>query len=116
MKSLVRPDGNTMSVRILAVDLDGKRQDILIEIVPGFAGWLRLPMSITAPYPLAASADYELGLQFLNFRVVRRATLGSIGLLPDLGLFCWARPDGQRLTCLLVVVDNYDKAIGTGLL
>jgi hypothetical protein len=64
MKSLVRPDANTMSVRILAVDLDGKRQDILIEIVPGFAGWLRLPMSITAPYPLAASADYELVFSF----------------------------------------------------
>jgi hypothetical protein len=81
----------------------------------GFAGWLRLPKSITAPYPLAASADYELGLQFLIVRVVRRASLGSIGLLPDFGLFCWARPNGQRLTCLLVVVDNYDKAIGTGL-
>jgi putative tryptophan/tyrosine transport system substrate-binding protein len=35
MRSLARPDENTMSVRILAVDLDGKRQDILIEIVPG---------------------------------------------------------------------------------
>jgi putative ABC transport system substrate-binding protein len=35
MKSLARPDGNTMSVRILAADLDGKRQDILIEAVPG---------------------------------------------------------------------------------
>jgi putative tryptophan/tyrosine transport system substrate-binding protein len=35
MKSLVRPDGNTTSVRVLAVDLDGKRQDILIEAVPG---------------------------------------------------------------------------------
>jgi hypothetical protein len=84
------------------------------------AGWLRLPMSITAPYPLAASADYELGLQFLIFRVVqrpyRRSFLGSIGLLPDLGLFCWARPNGQRLACLLAVVDTYGKAIGTGLL
>lgn len=120
MKSLARPDGNTTSVSVLAVDLDGKRQDILIEAVPGFAGWLRLPMSITTPYPLAASADCELGLQFLNFRVVqrlyRRSSLGSIGLLPDLGLFCWARPNGQRLACLLAVVDTYGKAIGTGLL
>jgi putative ABC transport system substrate-binding protein len=35
VKSLARPDGNTTGVSILAVDLDGKRQDILIEAVPG---------------------------------------------------------------------------------
>ena len=68
--------------------------------------------------PLAASADRELGLQFLNFCVVqrlyRRWSLGSIGLLPDLGLFCWARPNGQRLACLLAVVDTYGKAIVVG--
>jgi putative ABC transport system substrate-binding protein len=33
--SLARPDGNTTGVSILARDLDGKRQDILIEAVPG---------------------------------------------------------------------------------
>ena len=81
----------------------------------GFAGWLSLPMSITAPYPSAASADRELGLQFLKLCVVqrlyRRWSLGSTGLLPDLGLFCWARPNGQRLACLLAVVDTYGKAI-----
>src|ERR1700758_3469163 len=88
----------------------------------GFAGWLSLPMSIAAPYTLAASADRELGLQFLNFCVVQRLyrgwSLGSIGLLPDLGLFCSARPNGQRLACLLAVVDTYGKAIvvGSGLL
>jgi putative tryptophan/tyrosine transport system substrate-binding protein len=35
VKSLARPDGNTTGVSVLAVDLDGKRQDILIEAVPG---------------------------------------------------------------------------------
>jgi putative tryptophan/tyrosine transport system substrate-binding protein len=34
--SLARPDGNTTGVSILARELDGKRQDILIEAVPGF--------------------------------------------------------------------------------
>jgi hypothetical protein len=68
---------------------------------------------------LAASADREIGLQFLNFcliaqRLYRRWSFGNIGLLPDLGLFCWARPNGLGLACLLVV-DTYDKAIGTGL-
>jgi putative tryptophan/tyrosine transport system substrate-binding protein len=33
--SLARPDGNTTGVSMLGVELDGKRQDILIETVPG---------------------------------------------------------------------------------
>lgn len=33
--SLARPGGNTTGVSILATDLDGKRQDILFEAVPG---------------------------------------------------------------------------------
>jgi putative ABC transport system substrate-binding protein len=33
--SLTRPGGNTTGVSILATELDGKRQDILIEAVPG---------------------------------------------------------------------------------
>ena len=33
--SLARPDGNTTGVSMLAVESDGKRQDILIEAVPG---------------------------------------------------------------------------------
>jgi hypothetical protein len=35
INSLARPDGNTTGVNVLAGDLDGKRQDILIEAVPG---------------------------------------------------------------------------------
>jgi putative tryptophan/tyrosine transport system substrate-binding protein len=35
VNSLARPDGNTTGVSILASDLDGKRQEILIEAVPG---------------------------------------------------------------------------------
>src|SRR4029077_19260492 len=33
--SLARPDGNTTGVSILGDESDGKRQDILIEAVPG---------------------------------------------------------------------------------
>jgi putative tryptophan/tyrosine transport system substrate-binding protein len=33
--SLARPEGNTTGVSILAIEADGKRQDILIEAVPG---------------------------------------------------------------------------------
>jgi putative ABC transport system substrate-binding protein len=35
VNSLARPDGNTTGVSILAEDAEGKRQDILIEAVPG---------------------------------------------------------------------------------
>jgi putative ABC transport system substrate-binding protein len=35
VKSMARPDGNTTGVSILATELDGKRQEILIEVVPG---------------------------------------------------------------------------------
>ena len=37
VKSLARPDGNTTGVNILVGEADGKRQDILIEAVPGLA-------------------------------------------------------------------------------
>jgi putative ABC transport system substrate-binding protein len=35
VKSLAKPEANTTGVNILAHELDGKRQDILIELVPG---------------------------------------------------------------------------------
>ncbi len=35
VKSLARPEGNTTGVNILAHELDGKRQEILLELVPG---------------------------------------------------------------------------------
>ena len=35
VNSLARPGGNTTGVSILATELDGKRQEILIEAVPG---------------------------------------------------------------------------------
>jgi putative ABC transport system substrate-binding protein len=33
--SLAHPNGNTTGVSILATELDGKRQEVLIEAVPG---------------------------------------------------------------------------------
>ena len=35
VQSLARPEGNTTGVSLLAIDLDGKRQDLLIEALPG---------------------------------------------------------------------------------
>ena len=35
MASLAKPGGNTTGISILATELDGKRQEILAEVVPG---------------------------------------------------------------------------------
>jgi putative ABC transport system substrate-binding protein len=35
VNSLARPDGNTTGVSVVATELDGKRQEILVEAVPG---------------------------------------------------------------------------------
>ena len=44
VNSLARPEGNTTGCSILATELNGKRQEILIEAVPGFRLWELLPM------------------------------------------------------------------------
>ena len=50
VRSLAKPGGNTTGVSILASELDGKRQDILIEAVPGLRHMAALvdPDSTTA--------------------------------------------------------------------
>jgi hypothetical protein len=45
VNSLARPNGNTTGVTILAADLDGKRQEILIEAVPGIRGMAALTIA-----------------------------------------------------------------------
>ena len=45
VQSMARPDGNITGVSILATELDGKRQEILIEVVPG----VRRIAALTAP-------------------------------------------------------------------
>jgi putative tryptophan/tyrosine transport system substrate-binding protein len=35
VRSMARPEGNTTGVSILATELDGKRQDVLVDTVPG---------------------------------------------------------------------------------
>jgi putative ABC transport system substrate-binding protein len=54
VNSLARPDGNTTGVSILVSEAEGKRQDLLIEAVPG----LRLmAVLIDASYTKAAKLD-----------------------------------------------------------
>jgi ABC-type uncharacterized transport system substrate-binding protein len=47
--SLARPNGNTTGVSILATELDGKRQEILIEAVPGLRRMAALSDSNVTP-------------------------------------------------------------------
>jgi putative ABC transport system substrate-binding protein len=47
MESLGRPNGNTTGISILATELDGKRQEILIEAVPGLRHMAALADSST---------------------------------------------------------------------
>src|SRR5262245_59217653 len=55
VRSLARPGGNTTGVSILATELDGKRQEILIEAVPGLRHIVALAdTNTTAPRQLQA--------------------------------------------------------------
>ena len=41
--SLAKPEGNTTGTSILATELDGKRQEILLEALSAFGNWRHLP-------------------------------------------------------------------------
>jgi putative ABC transport system substrate-binding protein len=58
VRSLAQPGGNTTGVSILATELDGKRQDILIEAVPGLRRLVALAdPNATTPQQLQALQD-----------------------------------------------------------
>jgi putative ABC transport system substrate-binding protein len=52
--SQARPDGNTTGVNIFAIELDGKRQEILIEAVPGLR---RMAFLADANFETAATLE-----------------------------------------------------------
>ncbi len=68
VNSLARPDGNTTGTSIFAGDLDGKRQEILIEAVPGLRRMAALAASNKAPAKIdelqeaARSRNIELSI------------------------------------------------------
>ena len=58
VRSLAHPDGNTTGVSIFATELDGKRQELLIELIPGARRIAALADSLTAvPQKLQALQD-----------------------------------------------------------
>jgi putative ABC transport system substrate-binding protein len=75
--SLARPNGNTTGVSILATELDGKRQEILIEAVPevrrmaALADSNRVPVKLKALQKAARARNIELS-------IIRAATSADI--------------------------------------
>ncbi len=72
VQSLARPGGNVTGVSILSTELDGKRQDILIEAVPGARRMAALAdRNITSPKHLVVLRDAAQvrGVELLTFSV-----------------------------------------------
>ena len=79
VRSLANPGGNTTGVSILATELDGKRQDILMEAVPGLRRMAALADSnTTAPRQLQAlqEAARARGVELSIHRVARSEEIG----------------------------------------
>ena len=80
VRSLGQPGGNTTGVTLLASELDGKRQEILIEAVPGVRRIAALVDSnTTTPSRLRAleEAARARGVELSIHRVARREEIGS---------------------------------------
>jgi putative ABC transport system substrate-binding protein len=74
VRSLADPGSNTTGVSILASPLDGKRQEILMEVVPGLRRMAALADSnTTAPHQLQALVDAARGrgVELLLHRVAK---------------------------------------------
>jgi putative ABC transport system substrate-binding protein len=80
VRSLAKPGGNTTGVTILASELDGKRQEILIEAVPGVRRIAALADThTTTPSRLAELEDAvrARGVELSIHRVARREEIAS---------------------------------------
>ena len=96
VNSLARPDGNTTGVSILATELDGKRQDILIEAVPGLRRMAALADSNTTPlrsltHCRRRRAHAISSFQFIGSPEARRSQQPSTGRrhrAPQRSTFC----------------------------
>jgi putative ABC transport system substrate-binding protein len=73
VNSMARPDGNTTGFSILATELDGKRQEILIEAVPGMRRMAALADSNRADVALEALKQAALAsnIELSVYRVAR---------------------------------------------
>jgi putative ABC transport system substrate-binding protein len=74
VESFARPNGNTTGISVLGTELDGKRQDILIEAVPGIRRMAALADSSTLAEAKARAlqaAARALNVELSIYRVTR---------------------------------------------
>lgn len=76
VKSMARPDGNTTGVSILAIELDGKRQEILIEAVPGARRIAALADTNATPLARLEALQQEAKARSIEL-AIRRVDNGS---------------------------------------
>jgi ABC-type uncharacterized transport system substrate-binding protein len=94
--SLAKPGGNTTGISILASELDGKRQEILLEVVPGIRRLAALAdANGTLPQQLQAlqEAAHARGVDLSIYRVAKADEIaGAIDAAKSSGataLNCW---------------------------
>ena len=78
--SLAKPEGNTTGVSILAPELDGKRQEILLEVVPGIRHLVALAdANGTSPQQLQALQDAarSRGVELSIHRIAKAEEIAS---------------------------------------
>jgi putative ABC transport system substrate-binding protein len=102
VQSLARPEGNTTGVNFLGLDLDGKRQDLLIEAVPGVRRMAVLADDNSSAEKLEAMQEAARGhnVELSIYRVARAEEIasaidtahasGATALNIFAGVFLWA--------------------------
>jgi putative ABC transport system substrate-binding protein len=80
VESLARPNGNTTGISILNAELDGKRQEILIETVPGIRRMAALADSGLLTETTARAlqdAAHERGIDLSIYRVAKGSEIAA---------------------------------------
>jgi putative tryptophan/tyrosine transport system substrate-binding protein len=80
VRSLANPDGNTTGVSLLATELDGKRQELLLEAVPGVRRMAALAdVNTTSPPQLQRlqEAARARGVDLLIYKVAKSDEIAS---------------------------------------
>ena len=78
VKSLAHPGGNTTGMSFLAAELDGKRQEILIEAVPGLSHIAALADSNTTASPRLDALQDAASTRSIELSIQRIARPGEI--------------------------------------
>ena len=80
VNSLARPEGNTTGISMFSTELDGKRQEILIEAAPGLRRMAAIANSITTALPqLQALKDGALvrNVELSIYRITRAEEIAA---------------------------------------